>query len=67
MPPPTDYHLWLDDNNLKIKKDEEWETLGLGVELVDCENWEDYIVGNDLKYSVDLSELLKYISNVQCQ
>lgn len=49
MPPPTDYHLWLDDNNLKIKKDEEWETLGLGVELVDCENWEDYIVGNDLK------------------
>lgn len=49
MSPPTDYHLWLDDNNLKIKKDEEWETLGLGVELVDCENWEDYIVGNDLK------------------
>lgn len=64
MPPPTDYHLWLDDNNLKIKKDEEWETLGLGVKLVDCENWEDYIVGNDLKQSVDLNELLKYISNV---
>lgn len=64
MPPPTDYHLWLDDNNLKIKKDEEWGTLGLGVELVDCENWEDYIVGNDLKQSVDLNELLKYISNV---
>lgn len=61
--PPTDYHLWLDDNNLKIKKDGEWGILGSGVELVECEDWEDYAFESSPKYSVDLKELLKYVNN----
>lgn len=63
--PPTDYHLWLDDNNLKIKKDGEWGILGSGAELVECENWEDYILESNPKYSVDLKTLLDYINGEQ--